>query len=106
MTNLYSDISRLKNPPAEHEFWVAKVFSKLGRDVIFIPRSNIENNKQPDFEIGGVRWELKSPIGDSRRTFQNNIQKAQLQSKNIIISLHRSKADEAKAISRIDLGKK
>ena len=95
------DISGLKMPPEKCEFRVAKILSDLGQNIIFIPQSNIKNIKRPDFEIAGEKWELKSPIGSSRRTLQNNIHKAQFQSKNIIIDLSRSKINEQKAISQI-----
>ena len=95
------DISKLKNPPEKHEFLVAKIFSEQGKNVTFIPASNISGIHQPDFLIDGIRWELKSPKGSSKRTLQNNIHKAQSQSKNIIIDLHRIKLDEQKCISQI-----
>ena len=95
------DISELKNPPEKHEFLVAKIFSEQGKSVTFLPASNISGVHQPDFLIDGEKWELKSPKGSSRRTLQNNIHKAQSQSKNIIIDLHRIKLDEQKCISQI-----
>ncbi len=95
------DISGLKNPPEKQEFMIAKIFSDLGKNVVFIPPSNIPGVRQPDFKIDGEMWELKSPKGAHRRTIQNNIHKAQAQSKNIIIDLSRVKIDERKAVTQI-----
>ncbi|MBR2998202.1 hypothetical protein IKF34_00275 [Candidatus Saccharibacteria bacterium] len=57
-------------------------------DISFIRRSN---HKTPDFEINGLRWELKSPTGSGKHNIQHNMQDAALQSENIIIDGRKSK---------------
>lgn len=50
-----------------------------------------ELDKTPDIEARGVRWEIKSPTGDSKKTIENNLRTARKQSKNIVIDLSRCK---------------
>lgn len=95
------DISRLKHPPLAHEFLVAKILSQNGKNVIFIPPSNVPGNHKPDFIIDGKEYELKSPQGNSKRTIQTNIHRAMLQSDKIIIDLHRIKLNEENSIAKI-----
>ena len=87
--------------PEEHEFAVAKFFSDLGKDVEFIRPSNIPNIHTPDIHMDGVDWEIKSPQGQSKRTLENNLRKALLQSKNIIFDLRRLNLPENECINKL-----
>ena len=90
----------IKPYPAEYEISAAILVAEYFKsDVIFIKRS--QNNKTADFRIDGKIWELKSPIGNSKRTIQNNLRKADRQSSNIILDLRRCKMHSAQAINRI-----
>ena len=42
------DISKLKTPPEKHELATAKYFAALGKDVVFLPPSNIKEAYRPD----------------------------------------------------------
>lgn len=106
MTHLIYEPSGMDKSPYPHESFAAKAVSDyLDTDVFFIKRSN--TTKSPDLLIGNVIWEIKSPIGNGKRTMQNNLRIADNQSPNIIINLVRCKMPQAKALSRIkyELGK-
>lgn len=85
--------------PKPHEISAAWVLAQYFKtDVFFEPRSLI---KTADLRINGARWELKSPIGNGKRTIQNNLREAAHQSKNIVIDLRRCKLNQDNAIMRI-----
>lgn len=82
-----------------HELVVATVLSWTGDDVEFIPLRTI---KTADIFFRGLEWEIKSPIGKSSRTIENNMRNALKQAKNVIIDLSRIKQNENKAIKEIE----
>ncbi len=93
--------SDIDPPPYPHEMFAAKSISMFfNSDVTFIKRSNTA--KSADLLISNVIWEVKSPIGNSKRTMQNNLRTADNQSQNIIINLARCRMPPARAISRIN----
>ena len=96
------DISALSAPPEKHEFAAAKFFANLGKNVKFIKPSNIPNIHTPDIFMDGVEWEIKSPQGQSRRTIENNLRQALLQSRNVIFDLRRSGVPESEAIAKLE----
>jgi len=53
-------------------------------------------------DISGVKWEIKSPMGNGKRTIDNNFNEARKQSKNIVIDLRRIKMHQSKANARIN----
>jgi len=67
-------------------------------DVIFVRPASF---KTPDFRVKDVSWELKSPMGASARTIENNMRAARKQSVNIIIDLGRIKMHQQQSIARI-----
>ncbi len=81
-----------------HKLAVAVVLSRTGFDVEFLPVRTIPT---PDLFFRGLEWEVKSPIGSSSRTIENNLRNALKQSQNIIIDLSRIKQKEEKAIREI-----
>lgn len=90
----------IKDPPKSHEFDAAIIIAgHFKSDVIFIRPANF---RTPDFDIGGIKWELKSPMGGSARTIENNMRSARKQSINLIIDLSRIKLRQQRAISRIN----
>ena len=89
-----------KDYPEEHEIAAAIAVSKcLHCDVRFIVTAS---SRTPDFDIGGVKWELKSPLGNSSRTIENNLRTARGQSPNIILDLSRTRMSMNRALSRIN----
>ncbi len=86
--------------PKEHEFAAAIVIAKHFRsDIIFIRQASF---RTPDFDINNTKWELKSPMGSSARTVENNMRTARKQSVNLIIDLRRIKIHQQRAIVRIN----
>lgn len=82
-----------------HEFNVATILSWTGEDVEFIPTSHTHT---PDIRFRGLEWEIKSPIGKSSRTIENNMRLALKQSSNIIIDLSRMKLPEEKCLHEVE----
>jgi hypothetical protein len=77
-----------------HEHETADFFLRLGKDVLFIKPSRTKNSKNPDVEIDGVRWEMKSLFGKSKRSIGDHLSKASQQSVNIILDSRHFKLDE------------
>ena len=81
------DVSQLKSPPNRAEIDVAELFASLGKDIVFIQPSSIPNQHTPDIIMDGVEWEIKSPIGNGRRTIENSVRTGVKQSKYLIFDL-------------------
>ncbi len=96
------DISQLDVPPEKHEFETAKFFAAMGKDIVFLKPSNNPKTHTPDIRMDGVEWEMKCPIGDSKRTIETNFRKAVLQSKYIIFDLRRIKVPEKLCLSQLE----
>lgn len=87
------------DPPKRHEFSAAVVIAEYFQsDLTFLRPAAF---KTPDFGVRDVKWELKSPMGSSARTIENNMRAARKQSVNIIIDLGRIKIHQQRAIARI-----
>lgn len=84
--------------PQPHELIVATVLSWTGNDVDFLP---VSAHHTADICFRGLEWEIKSPIGKSSRTIENNLRLALKQSANVIIYLGRIKQPEDKCIKEI-----
>ena len=74
----------------------------MGKDVELIPRSKTSGVHTPDIKMDGVKWEIKSPTGNSSRTIENNIRNALRQSDNIIIDLRRMHVNESKCLKEVE----
>ena len=96
------DISQLNSPPERSEFAVAKYFAALGKDIVFIAPSAIPGQHRPDILMDGVEWEIKCPEGSSKRTIENNMRKALLQSRNVIFDLRQIKLAEKDCIQELE----
>jgi hypothetical protein len=89
-----------QDAPQPHEMSAAFIVANhFATDVVF---QRPGNRKTPDFDVNGVKWELKSPIGDGKKTMENNLRGARKQSNCIIIDLRRCKMHQMKALSRIN----
>ena len=55
-----------------------------------------------DLNVKGIKWELKSPLGDGKNTIKNDLHTARKQSTNVIIDLRRIKMHQIKALSNIN----
>ena len=90
----------LQDRPKDHELSAALILAAYFRsDVIFL---RPQTDKTPDIEIDSIKWEIKSPRGDSKKTIENNLRTARRQSLNIVIDLRRIKMHQSKAVSRIN----
>ena len=61
----------------------------IGYDITFLLPDRRKGARTPDIDMGGSRWEIKSPIGKSSRTIENNLRTALKQSPNIVLDLRR-----------------
>jgi len=85
--------------PKDHELSAALILAVHFRsDVIFL---RPQRDKTPDVEVNGVRWEIKSPRGNGKKTIENNLRTARKQSVNIVLDLRRIKLHQSKANARI-----
>lgn len=91
------DRSRVKHLE-QHEIDAARAIAWNGYNVTAIPRGD---QRSPDFDIGGVRWELKNPKGNSATTMANQLDRANGQSPNVIIGLARTAMSEKEAIEQL-----
>ena len=82
----------------KHEFATVYLLLNLGYDIELIPPSKINGLKMPDIIFQGKPWEMKSPIGDSKKTIENTLQTGAKQGRNIILDLRRCKRDEEQSI--------
>ncbi|MDR0854330.1 MAG: hypothetical protein LBN34_08165 [Clostridiales Family XIII bacterium] len=79
-------------PPEEHEISAAWILAKhFHCSIEFLKPLDGYKRKTPDFVMGALEWELKSPIGNSRRTIKDKLREAKLQSPNIVIDTRRTK---------------
>lgn len=96
------DISQLVTPPEKHEFETAKYFSAMGKDIVFLKPSSNPKTHTPDIKMDGVEWEMKCPLGDSKRTIEANFRRAVKQSRYIIFDLRRVKLSEKECLSQLE----
>ncbi|MDR0199897.1 MAG: hypothetical protein LBI43_04890 [Streptococcaceae bacterium] len=89
-----------QDSPQSHEMRAALILANYFEcDVHFL---RPESYKTPDLLIDGSTWEIKSPMGNSKKTMENNLRSAKKQSRNIIIDMSRCKMNFNRAISRIN----
>ena len=90
------------DPPKPHELHAAKIVADhFQSDLIFIRKTV---GSTPDLRIKRTNqvWELKSPLGNGKRTISNNLREASSQSDKIILDLTRCKMNNARALSRVN----
>lgn len=80
--------------PEPHEILTAEAFISLGRDVEFIVPSRIKGSRSPDVIIDGIAWEMKSPLGKSKKTVANALRRAVKQSNNVIVDGRRMRLSD------------
>ena len=96
------NISQLDAPPEKNEFDTAKFFANRGKDIVFLKPSRIPNVHTPDILMDGVEWEMKAPVGSSKRTIEVNFRKAVKQSKYIIFDLRAINVPEKQCIAQLE----
>lgn len=93
--------SGLRPTPNKHELNAASIIADyFMSDILFLRRNP---NASPDFLIIKTNkiWELKSPIGNGKRTVANNLRRAASQSKNVILDFSRCKLNNESALSKV-----
>ena len=86
--------------PWPHELAAAELLAEYFKsDIVLIRRAAC---RTPDLFIlkTSIRWELKSPTGNGKRTIQNNLRETSGQSENVILDLSRAKLSDRQGISR------
>ena len=89
-----------RSEPRPHERIIVQIIANhFKSDVVFLRRYA---SKTPDLYILrlNTRWELKSPLGGSKYTVQNNLRETVGQSENVILDLTRAKYRDNQGISR------
>lgn len=86
----------------EHEYDTVKYLLNAGFNVELIPERQIKGINNPDIQIDGVIWEMKSPTGDSKNTMKHTLQNANHQSRSVIVDLRRCKLQDEKAIKDLE----
>ncbi|MBQ9485076.1 hypothetical protein IJU85_03190 [Candidatus Saccharibacteria bacterium] len=92
----------LSPSPYKHELAAAGIIADyLKSDILFLRRNP---NASPDLLVEKTNqiWELKSPIGNGKRTIANNLRNASHQSKKVIIDLSRCKMNNENALAKIN----
>ena len=89
-----------RNRPKEHELSAAILIANYFEADITFLRPSCQHT--PDLDIKGVKWELKSPLGDGKNTIKNNLHNARKQSTNVILDLRRIKMHQTKALANIN----
>jgi hypothetical protein len=86
--------------PQDHEIKAALIIANVyfNSDVTFLRQST---HSTPDIEVNGVKWEIKSPLGNGKKTIENNLRAARKQSKNLIVDFGRMKLHQTKAMANI-----
>lgn len=77
-----------RSQPWEHEMRVARILSRDGHNVEFIPPAL---TRTADILLDGVEFEIKSPQGNKLTTIERNLKRATKQSRNIVFDSSRMK---------------
>lgn len=90
----------MKPRPKIHEETAADVLANhFNCDVHFIETAT---TGMPDVSIKGIKWEIKSPVGNSANNIRKNMREASFQSHNVVIDLRRSKLHQSRALGYIN----
>jgi len=82
------------NPPEPHEIDTAWTLARHFRCTVeFLIPADDYMRKTADIIMLGVEWEIKSPIGNSKATIENQFRRASKQSKYIVIDTRRTTLD-------------
>jgi len=85
----------------DHEILTGKFLAKHGEDVEFLMPSRRRNSRNPDLLLRGQRWEVKSPIGNSKTTISNALKRAVKQSSYIILDSRRTKLSDEVILTEV-----
>jgi hypothetical protein len=83
-----------------HEDSTARILKANGFTVEFLFPLDAYKTKTADCLIDNTLFEIKSPVGNSKTTIQNQFKRAVRQSKNIVFDLRRTKIPDNLAIKQ------
>ena len=83
-------IKEIGAAPEKHELKTTDFLASLGHDITILAPNPRRGNRTPDIEMLGLKWEIKSPIGNSSGTVRRAFKAAIRQSYNIVFDLRRS----------------
>jgi predicted phage-related endonuclease len=84
------------SPPEPHEVDAALVLASHYQSTIeFLVPVDDYKRKSADIVMLGIEWEIKSPIGKSKYTIQEQFRRASKQAQHIIIDTRRTKLEYA-----------
>ncbi|XCB30402.1 hypothetical protein RQN30_03035 [Arcanobacterium hippocoleae] len=95
------DTSKVSNL-RDHEFNAANLLAQSGLNVVFRSVNRVQGAKNPDIEIDGVVWEIKSPQGSGKNTIANQFSKARKQANRLVLDLSRCALSEEMAVSQAE----
>ena len=84
-----------------HEQRTADFLASQGYDLLFIAPDRTKGSKNPDIEMYGLLWELKSPEGNGSRTIENIMRAGSKQARNIVLDLRRTSRVDSKCLAEI-----
>lgn len=91
-------VGRIEAPagafPLPHELATAERLAAAGMNVRFRPVDTRPGARNPDIEIDGVVWEMKSPTGAGKNTISNQLSKSSGQSDRLVLDGTRSPLDD------------
>jgi hypothetical protein len=94
--------ANMDSQPERHEIEVAWIIAEyFNCEVKFLKPVDSYKRKTPDIEVNRIQWEIKSPIGNSRKTIANQLRRASAQSKYIIFDCRRTKIADVIIENRI-----
>jgi len=99
----------LPNPPSVNEVDVAWIMARhYQQSIEFLKPIDDYKRKTPDYVMGGVLWEIKTPQGKSRATIGRILKRASKQSRNVVIdcSFMGLPFDSIVNLLRFELGKR
>ena len=77
--------------PEPHEVNTAWILARHYHTTVqFLVPVDDYKRKSADIVMLGVEWEMKSPLGDSKSTIENQFRRASKQARNIIIDTRRT----------------
>ncbi|MDR0490568.1 MAG: hypothetical protein LBH28_04910 [Oscillospiraceae bacterium] len=90
------------NPPEQHEIDAAWILARHFQCVVeFLTPVDDYMRKTADIVMLGVQWEMKSPIGASKATIENQFRRASKQSRSLIIDTRRTTLDDKEIVKSI-----
>jgi hypothetical protein len=91
--------TELADTPKEHELSAAIILAYHFKTNVTFLRP--EARKTPDIDVSGTMWEIKSPMGNGKKTIDNNLRAGRKQSHFIVLDLRRAKLHQSKALAHI-----